>query len=365
MKKYSRVLAIALAIVFAITMAACNNAAPAPEPEPAPAPAPAEPAPEPDAEPAASEFGIPWPNDDYRIVWTMFNGLNPVARDIEAGFVRAAKSIDLNLWVMDNELDPIVMNANADMAIAAGDVDFYVLYTNDIASNPQIMTKLTEAGIPVLTQGTAAIAEDGTEAPLFFTHEDNYDSAFLAGSAVAEAAKAKGWTEDEIVYVSMGFLEAGGVFLTRTEGALAGVQSVFPGITADAGNYIETSSTGSAEVAHQRTADILTTLPADKKLIGWTHSDDVTGSMMAAIESAGRLDDALLVSNGLTIQMLDMLRDPNSIVIGMIDLSFGEWGTIILTYVINYLNDGTPIPPTISAPYKLVTPANVDQYYPK
>ena len=365
MKKYSKIFAIVLALIMAFSLAACNNAQPAPEPEAPVAEAPAEETPEPEAAPTHSDMGIPFPNGDYRVVFTMFNGENPVARAIESGYIKAAESVNLNLWVMDNMLDPIQMNANADLAISAGDVDYYVLYTNDIASNPQIMDKLVPAGIPVYTIATEAIASDGTTAPLFFSPDDNYDSAFLAGAAVAQAAKDKGWTEDEIIYLSMGFLEAGGVFLIRTEGALAGVQSVFPGISLDNGNYIETSSTGSAEVAHQRTQDFLTTMPADKKLISWTHSDDVTGTMMAAIQTAGRTADSLIVSNGLTENMLGLLRDPDSICVGMIDLRFPEWGTIMLTQIIDNLNDGTPIPDITNAPFTLVTPANVDQYYPQ
>ncbi|MCL1896781.1 MAG: sugar ABC transporter substrate-binding protein [Clostridiales bacterium] len=372
MKKYSRLFAIVLAVVFALSMAACGGgdepAAP-PEPETAPVtePAPA-PEPEPEAEPAAggvNEFGIPYPNEDYRIVMTYFNGENPVAREIESGFLAAAETVGLELWVMDNKLDPVVINANADMAIAAGDVDYYVLYTNQIESNPAVMDKLVPAGIPVYTIGTDAIASDGTTAPVFFSATDNVDSAFLAAESLAKAAQAKGWTEDEILFVSMGFLEAGGVFVLRTEGALAGMQSVFPNISEENGNYIETSSTGDAQVAHQRFTDILTTLPPDKKVLCWTHSDDVTGQLLAALQTAGRGDDGLLVSNGLSMQMIDMLRDPSGIVIGSIDLNFGKWGFFMLKQIIEELNDGTPIPPINNAPYQIITPDNVDEIYPK
>ncbi|MCL2112013.1 MAG: sugar ABC transporter substrate-binding protein [Clostridiales bacterium] len=374
MKKYSKVLAVVLALALAISLAACTSApAPAPAPEPAPAPAPA---PEP-AAPAelgsvtAEGFEIPFPAEDYRVVMTIFNGQNPVARAIESGFEGAVHAVNaasdagqIDLWLMDNELDPIQMNANADMAIAAGDVDFYVLYTNDVASNPQIMDKLVPADIPVYTIGTAAIASDGTAAPHYFVGADNFESAKMAGAAVAQAAKDKGWDEDDIVYVSMGFLEAGGVFITRTEAALEGVQSVFPNISEENGNYVETSSEGSAETAHQRMADNLTRFPG-KKVIVWTHSDDVTGSCLAAVRSANRSEDALLVSNGLTIDMIGMLREPDGIVIGSVDLSFGLWGYEMMGQIIEYLNNGTPIPMENNAPYKLVTPQNVDQYYPQ
>jgi len=306
-------------------------------------------------------FNLPIPKRSYRVVYTMFNGTNPVAREIEAGFISAARSVGIDLWVMDNQLDPIRMNANVDMAIAAGNVDFYVLYTNDISSNPQLMNKLVAARIPVLTIATDAIASDGTRAPLIFGMDDNYNGAFLAASELAKAAHARGWRDNDIVFVSMGFLEAGGVFIRRSEGAIDGMRSVFPNLF----QYVETSSTGSAEVAFQRMTDIMMTVPRDKKILGWTHSDDVTASLLAAITNANRLNDALLVSGGLSMQMLDMLRDPNGIIIGSIDQNWGLFGPTILRYAINYLNDGTPIPPLIDAPFELLTPVTVNNKYPR
>ena len=360
MKKVWKVFAIVLTLALAISLAACNNnPAPAPTPAPAPAPAPTPAPTTPDA-PTVNELGIPYPKDDYRVVFTMFNGQNPVAREIEKGFIEAAKSIDLNLWVMDNEFDPVKMNANVDMAVAAGDVDFYVLYTNHAESNPQLATKLHRAGIPILSIANPAICEDdGNEAPIFFSPSDNKDSAFLAAESLGKAAKAKGWKEEDCIFIRMGYDEAGGGFLIRNEGAMDGIRSVFPNI-----EIIESSSTGKGEVAGQRTRDILTSNPG-KKILGWTHSDDCTGNMMSAAQNAGRGADTLLVSNGLDMAMLDMIRDPNGIIVGSIDLSFRLWGTEILKMAVAYLNDGTEIPKVTNAPYRLITPENVNEIYPK
>jgi|GEM_PF-2268057 len=376
MKKLVRILVVALTLALMVGIVACGNAddggtvaqppaaddAPAATPTPAPAPPtePADPADPVEPTDPVTATGLPVPNRPMRVVYTMFNGLNPVAREIEGGFITAAGETGIDLWVMDNQLDPIQMHANVDMAIMAGDVDFFILYTNDIATNPGLMDKLIEAGIPTMTIATAAIGSCGTEAPLIFNQDDNWDSAYKAARELALAAQARGWTEDQIVFISMGFLEAGGVFLTRTQGAEAGIRSVFPNIH----QYIETSSTGSTEVAFQRTADYLLTIPEGKKILGWTHSDDVTASMLAAIEGAGRVDDALLVSNGLSMQMLDMLRDPDGIIVGSIDMNWAQFGPTMLTKIINYLNDGTPIPLDNNAPWEFLTPETVNYKYP-
>jgi hypothetical protein len=79
----------------------------------------------------------------------------------------------------------------------AGNVDFYILYTNDIASNPQIMDILVAAKIPVLSIATAAVASNGTTAPLIFTKEDNYNLAFESASYLGKHAKEQlGWKEE-------------------------------------------------------------------------------------------------------------------------------------------------------------------------
>ena len=297
-------------------------------------------------------------NKPYKIVFTMFNGKNTIARDIESGMLGAAKEAGVELWVMDNQLDPVVMNANVDMAVAAGDVDFYILYTNDQASNPQLMDKLVAGGVKAGSIATQAIAADGTRAPQF--NVPDFDSAFHAAQSLALAAKEKGWNEEEVVFFEMGFDEAGGPFLKRNEGAYAGVKSVYTNI-----EIVDSSSTGDAEVAFQRTLDYLQTLPKDKKFLAWTHSDDMSASMLAAIMQAGRAEDSLLLSNGLSRQMINMLREPDGVFIGSMDIKYDKWGYFWMPHIVAFLNDGTPLPKIIHAPFELITPENVDEKYPR
>lgn len=298
-------------------------------------------------------------DDTHRVVFTQFSGTNPVASDLAKGFERTAGEMGIDLWVMDNKLDPVQMVTNANLAVSAGDVDFYILYTNDIASNPQIMDILVEADMPVLTIATDAIASDGTTAPLIFSMEDNYGLAYKSASYLGQYAKDMGWAEEDLVFISMGFLEAGGVFLERSRGALEGMQSVYPNI-----EYIETSSTGSAEVARQRTVDILTSNPG-KKFVCWTHSDDVTAGMIAAIETNVGKENGLIVSGGLNVGMLDMLRNPDGILVGSIDSNWLGWGDYVLPMIVDYLENGKELDPIISAPWEFLTPETVDNKYPR
>ncbi len=308
---------------------------------------------------AVTAFAAGETEDTHRVVFTQFNGTNPVASDLAKGFESAAEKLGVDLWVMDNKLDPVQMVTNANLAVSAGDVDFYILYTNDIASNPQIMDILVEAEIPVLTIATDAIASDGTTAPLIFSMEDNYGLAYESASYLGQYAKDLGWEEEDLIFISMGFLEAGGVFLERSRGALEGMQSVYPGI-----EYVETSSTGSAEVARQRTVDILTNNPG-KKFLCWTHSDDVTAGMIAAIETTVGKENGLIVSGGLNVGMLDMLRNPDGILVGSIDSNWLGWGDYVLPMIIDYLENGVDLDPIISAPYEFLTPDTVDNKYPR
>lgn len=297
--------------------------------------------------------------DKHRVVFTQFNGTNPVASDLAKGFQSAATKLGVDLWVMDNKLDPVQMVNNANLAVAAGDVDFYILYTNDIASNPQIMDILVAAKIPVLTIATSAVASDGTTAPLIFSREDNYNLAYESASYLGQYAKDRGWNEKDLIFISMGFLEAGGVFLERSRGALEGMKSVYPNI-----QFVQTSSTGSAEVARQRTVDILTNNPG-KKFLCWTHSDDVTAGMIAAIETNVGKENGLIVSGGLNVGMLDMLRNPDGILVGSIDSNWLGWGDYVLPMIIDYLEKGIKLPPIINAPYEFLTPQTVDAKYPR
>ncbi len=296
-------------------------------------------------------------NDEYKIVFTFFSGKNTVARDIESSMISAAEKAGVELITMDNELDPVKMNANVDAAIAMGDVDLYILYTNDQPSNAQLVTKLVNAGIPTVSIATEAIAENGYRAPQF--NVPDFDAGFKSAAYVGEVAVEKGWTAEDTVFFEVGLDTGGGNFLIRNEGAAAGIDSVLPGI-----EVVDSSSDGDAEVAFQRTADFLQTLPEGKKFIGWTHSDDMSASMLSAIHASGRAEDCLLVSAGLSRSMLDMLRADDGIFVGSMDIAYWFWGDYWMPHLVTYLNDGTALPWAINAPHNMITPENVNDIYP-
>ena len=296
------------------------------------------------------------PNRKYKIAYANFNDENPVAVEVRDGFVAAAEEYGVELWVMDNQLDPVVANANADMAIAAGDVDFYIQYNQNMEINSVIGEKFLEAGIPAVAVQVQMITGDGYEFP--FYGMDNYATGVLAGQMLGQAAMEKWGADADITFFCLGYPESGALFQERAQGATDGVLESYPDI-----RVVDESTTGNPDVARQRTADFLTANP-EGKIIIWTHADEITPSVLAAIDASGRREDVLVASGAMTMSMLDMIRADDTIMVGTIDLMLGDWGWDLLPRIITALNEGESLPQKMITPFDIVTPENVDEKYP-
>ena len=87
--------------------------------------------------------------------------------------------------------------------------------------------------------------------------------------------------------------------------------------------------------------------------------------MIAAIETTVGKENGLIVSGGLNVGMLDMLRNPEGILVGSIDSNWLGWGDYVLPMIIDYLENGVELAPIINAPYEFLTPYTVDAKYPR
>ena len=363
MKKYL-VLVFCFCLLFT---SACGTAAPATTTAPAatttPAAttaAPVTPATTPVQEKEAEDFNVTnevVPNRPYKIVFANSNDQNPICVEVRDGFIEAAKDYGIELWVMDNKLDPAVANSNVDMAIAAGDVDYYIQYNQVAESNTVLGDKLLKANIPSVAVQVPMVTPDGHAFP--FYGMDNYGTGYLAGEMLGKSALEKWGPDEDYTFFCLGFPESGELFQQRAQGSRDGVMLSFPDI-----KIVDESTTGKQEVARQRTVDFLTANPEGKILI-WTHSDEVTASVIVAVEASNRTEDTLIVSNAMAKSMLDMIREPETIIAGTIDLLLGEWGSDLMPLLITALNEGTDLEERRITPFDIVTPQNVQEKYPK
>ena len=282
-------------------------------------------------------------------------GTGFTGRDVRQSFALAGRQHPMGLVFYDNARDNARALANAEDAIARR-VSLYVLYHREPAANATIAARLRAASIPLLTVGYPA-----ADAPIYAA--DNAAAGRIAGDALGEFA-ARAWRGQPRVVVVVGPLRAEHI-PERVQGVLDGLRkhgpSPAPTMLDTQGNPAQVAPLlGKALAAH----------PSSKVLIAAT--DDATAlAAKAALEGAGRLRDAAIVSHGVDRSIHGGMNDrkeidPNnrgSIVLGSVAFYCDRYGYDVLPLAARMLR-GEPVPARTPTAHRLITAANVFVEYP-
>ena len=260
----------------------------------------------------------------------LLEGTGFTGRDVRESFVLAARLLPVDLVLYDNGRDPQKALANADDAIRRK-VDLYVQYHHDAATNALIGQRLQAAKIPVV-----AINDPVPGAPLYTL--DNAAAGVLAGEALGDFGLST-WRGASVLAVVIGNI----------------------GARDDRGNPAQIGPLLGRLVAGQ---------PGAKLLIAAT--DDTSAlAAKAALETAGRLADAAIVSHGVDRSIHGGMNDRKeldpsnrgSVVIGSVAFYLDRLGYDVLPLALRVLH-GEPVPPRTLTKHKLITTANVFVEYP-
>jgi ribose transport system substrate-binding protein len=286
-----------------------------------------------------------------RIAFANFNDEASFAAAVLRGFREAARARgDVEMLYYDNRQDAARSVENA-RTVAAQKVDLFIEYNGIQAANAQIARLMEEARIPVL-----AIQVPVPGAPLYAVN--NPLSGTESGRALAETARAR-WGAAPPAALIIGLPEAGPLFIERSEAAKRAIKAVFPDITFD-----EHTSKNDTGVARQVTQDFLTRHPRGKVII-WVHVDGMALASLAAVRNAAREADVLIATTGGDRAMFPELRRAGSPVVGSFSFFPENWGAEVLDLVGRMLK-GEQLPP-LTHPGKqlLLTPANINEHYPR
>ena len=284
-------------------------------------------------------------------------GTGFTGREVRESFNLAVRLHPIDLVFYDNAEDDARAVANAEAAIARK-VDLYVQYHRGSAANATVGQKLKAAGIPVL-----AINYQVPGAPLYSV--DNAAAGRVAGEALADFA-ARSWAGQPTVAVIIGRISASA---DRVPERVRGVSEVLRQRMPSARLTTLDTQGNPAQVAPLLGA-FLTTQASRKVLIATT--DDATAlAAKSAVESAGRVRDAAIVSHGMDRSVHGGANDRKeidpsnrgSIVIGSVAFYLDRLGYEVLPLAMRMLR-GEPVPAVTATPHKLVTAANVFVEYP-
>jgi ribose transport system substrate-binding protein len=283
-------------------------------------------------------------------------GTGFTGREIRESFVLAARAHPVEMVYYDNQRDDAHALQNADAAVARK-VDLYIQYHQG-AANAAIARKLKAAGIPIL-----ALNYPVPGAPLYTL--DNVAAGHLAGEALAQFA-LRVWRGQPTVAAVVGNVSAAADRVPeRARGVTEALAQRLPAVRVTA-----LDTRGNPARVGAVLGKFLAAHPTGKLLLAAT--DDTTAlAVKSAVESAGRVHDAAIVSHGADRSIHGGMNDRKEIdpanrggiVIGSVAFFLDRYGYEVLPLAMRMLR-GESLPARVTSRLVLVTAANVFLEYP-
>jgi ribose transport system substrate-binding protein len=214
----------------------------------------------------------------------------------------------------------------------------------------QLSSIYEKASIPVIA---VEIPQPGA----VFFGIDNYNVGQSAGKALVKAAQQHWHGEiDELLMLDLEI--AGSLPHLRISGAESAVRKSLTGSY----QILHLDSRGEMERSFELVRRHMQFSPKRKTLICGVNDLAVLGALRAFAE-VGRSDYCLALGVGAFPEARRELRSPQTRMIGSIATFPERYGDNLIQIALDILH-GKPVPPAVYAPIQLVTPQNIDKFYP-
>lgn len=286
------------------------------------------------------------------------------------GFANIDESVDLQIAVRESivrkgeELGMKIITANnradGSTAVRIADdmitmqVDAFVEFNVDESVAPVIMEKMNAADIPVF-------AIDIPHPGAAFFGANNFEAGKIGGRYLAEKALER-WNGEIDYLLLVDQMASGEMPRQRILGYIPGIQEIIPEFSEDKVVFVEGGS--EASKAQQVVSDFLSGHPdADNILIGTLH--DVGGmGAWAAVETANRTDDCMMVvQNEYTFLSHIKSHPEEDGFVGAVAYFFDRYGDFLMPAVKDVL-EGAPMPENVYVEHELINRENAEEYFP-
>jgi ribose transport system substrate-binding protein len=291
------------------------------------------------------------PNRRYRLGYASLGQDSSFSREVHAGLVRAAELAQVELVSLDNRYDAKTALRNADHLIREA-VDLVIEFQADEAVAPAIASKYLEANIPF-------IAIDIPHPGATYFGANNYEAGIIGGRHLGRWAN-KNWdgNVEEILMIEL--FRAGSVPQARIRGMVAGVNETIrrnqPCDTIHLDGDGQFGTTLKAVRKHLRGSK------AKRILVGAATDPSALGALRA-LEEAGRAGDCAVLGHNAELEGRVELREPRTRLIGSVAYFPEKYGPDLVRLALDILGR-KPAPPAIFVKHQLITPENVDHFYP-
>ncbi len=287
----------------------------------------------------------------YRIGYAAQGQDSSFPREVLAGLVRAAEREQVELIVVDNRYQPRIALRNADQLIRE-QVDLVIEFQTDEAVAPAIASKYLEAQVPF-------VAIDIPHPGATYFGANNYEAGLIGGRYLGRWAR-KFWegAVDEVLLIELA--RAGSLPQARIRGMAAGVNEILH--PAESRPAIHLDGDGQFKTALERVRKHLRETKAKRVLVGAANDPSALGALRA-FEEAGRAAQCAVIGHNAEPEARAELRVPRSRFIASVGYFPEKYGEGLIRVALDLLA-GKAIPPAVFIRHQLITPENVDHFYP-
>lgn len=286
----------------------------------------------------------------YRIGFGAQSNEFSFSREVRDSIESAAKQEGFELVVLNNHYSKRMALRNVEQFIRHK-MDLVVEFQTDEDVAPLIADKLVQAGIPL-------IALEIPHPTATYYGADNYNAGLIGGRYLAASMKSSWNRPDELVLLELP--QAGALPRSRLMGIVAGVQQVIEGF--DEASIVYLNGNGqfgrSLEVVRRH----LRRTRAKHILVGGINDPSALGALRA-FEEAGRASDCAVLGQNASLEARAEMRLPGTRYVGSVGYFPERYGERVLHLASDIL-EGRPVPPAVFVKHQMITPANVDHFYP-
>jgi ABC-type sugar transport system substrate-binding protein len=289
----------------------------------------------------------------YRVALAVFSSKWDLMVESEERFKRFAQQAGFTVDVFDNnfDADQAIKNANT---IAQQHFDFVIEEQQVAPANETIDGIFKGANIPVIY-----FAVPGPEGALFMD-TGNYRMCEAAGEWLGKYARDN-WDGQVDLVLDSAQPTAGVYVAQRGVGYKAGIKKILPDVPDSA--FVSFDGKGLLDDSQTRAADILTSKPDAKYILGVGSNDDAGVGIVRALEAAGRAKTAAVAGQAGQASAVTELEKPNSAfkVSAFQDVQAQLWMAAIGILKA----EGGDVAPVNFYPFYLTTSKNVKKFPPQ
>ncbi len=272
-------------------------------------------------------------------------------REVLDGLQRAAEREQIELIVLDNRYQSKVALRNADQFVHE-QVDLVIEFQTDQSVAPAIASKYMQANIPF-------VAIDIPHPGGIYFGANNYEAGILGGRHLGRwAAKAWNGQVEEVLMIELA--RAGPIPQSRIRGMLDGIEQVLH--LPDSCVTVGLDGDGQFQTALERVRRHLRESRAQRVLVGAANDPSALGTLRA-FEEAGRKGACAVVGQNAEPEARAELRKPGTRLIGSVAFFPEKYGEGLIRLALDILA-GKATPPALFIKHQLITPDNVDRFYP-